>query len=241
MAKSYVRSANLRALTSKLGCPEVIQNSKHIFQKMVNPQLRGTLTTDIRSISSLFEDDNEDDDTVIWNERTTRPISQELQAALSHCCRVSAGTAQFLPNITINGLIYSPYRKHKGNACILFSKSQEKLVPAQIDTILRVGSTDIQTFIAVRRHMSSQATYDPFSQFPILRTRLWSAQLGDLEIIRPEQISSHFACLSMSDNRKNIAVLSLSRVSLAIHLYWFVMLIMLRNFHKNMLDGPTST
>ena len=72
MAKSYVRSANLRALTSKLGCPEVIQNCQLIFQKMVDPQLRGTLTTDIRSISSLFEDENGDDDTVFWNDRTAR-------------------------------------------------------------------------------------------------------------------------------------------------------------------------
>jgi hypothetical protein len=225
MAKSYVRSANLRALASKLGCPEVIQNCQLIFQKMVDPQLRGTLTTDIRSISSLFEDDNEDDDTAFWNGRTARPIPQELRAALSRYCHLLPRTAQFLPNITIDGLMYAPYRKHRGNSCILFAPSHDKLVPARIETIFQIESADsIQTLIAVRRHLPSQVTHDPLLQFPILRARLWASQVADLEIIRPEQVSSHFACLSMADDQKTIAVLSLSRVGL-IHSYTFLVLI----------------
>lgn len=233
MAKSYVRSANLRALTSKLGCPEVIQNCQLIFQKMVDPQLRGTLTTDIRSISSLFEDDNGDDDTVFWNDRTARPIPQELQAALSRCCYVlarTAHTAQFLPNITIDGLMYAPYRKHRGNSCILFAQSHDKLVPARIETVFQIESADsIQTLIAVRRHLPSQVAHDPLLQFPILRARLWASQVADLEIIRPEQVSSHFACLSMSEDQKTIAVLSLLRVRL-IHSYTFLVLIYAQKF-----------
>jgi hypothetical protein len=213
MAKSYVRSANLRALTSKLGCPEAIQNCQLIFQKMVDPQLRGTLTTDIRSISSLFEDDDEDDDGAFWNGRTARPIPQELQAALIRCGYVLARTAQFLPNIAINGLMYAPYRKHRGNSCILFAQSHDKLVPARIETVFQIElANSIQTLIAVRRHLPSQVTHDPFLQFPILQARLWASQVADLEIIQPRQVSSHFACLSMSDDQKTIAVLSLSRV-----------------------------
>ena len=103
--------------------------------KMVDPQLRGTLTTDIRSFSFLFEDNEEDDEMVLWNDRTARPIPQELQAALSRCSQVSARTAQFLLNITVNGLLYAPYQKHRGNSCILFAQSQDKLVPAWIETI----------------------------------------------------------------------------------------------------------
>ena len=68
MAKSFVRSSNLRALTSKLGCPEVIQNCKSIFQKMFNPEFRGTLTTDIQSISSLLDDKDEADVMASWND-----------------------------------------------------------------------------------------------------------------------------------------------------------------------------
>ena len=119
MAKSFVQSSNLRALTSKSGCPEVIRNCKSIFQKMVDPELRGTLTTDIQSISSLLDDKDEADDMASWNDRTARPIPQELQAALSPLYEVSPRTAQFLPHIAINGLTYTSYQKHRGNSCIL--------------------------------------------------------------------------------------------------------------------------
>lgn len=246
MAKSYVRSANLRALTSKLGCPEAIQNCQPIFEKMVDPQLRGTLTTDIRSISSLFEDDHQDDDGAFWNGRTARPIPQELRAALSCSGYVSARTAQFLPNITIDGLMYAPYRKHRGNSCILLAQPQDKLVPARIETIFQIESADsIQTLMAVRRHLPSQVTHDPFLQFPILRTRLWASQVADLEIIQPEQVSSHFACLSMSDDQKTIAVLSLSRVGL-VHTYTFLVLILCSEISIKIawslqLGAPSST
>jgi hypothetical protein len=40
MAKSFVRSANHRALVFKSQCPEVIQNCQSMFQKLVDPQLR---------------------------------------------------------------------------------------------------------------------------------------------------------------------------------------------------------
>ena len=235
MAKSFVRSSNLRALTSKSGCPEVIQNCKSIFQKMVDPQLRGTLTTDIQSISSLFDDKDEADDMASWNDRTARPIPQELQAALSPLYQVSPRTAHFLSDIPINGLRYTPYQKHRGNSCVLVTLSKDELVPARIDTIFQIEiSGSVHTLIAVRRHLVSQATYDPFPQFPILRARLWAAQVADLEIIRPQQVSSHFACLPMSDDQQNIAILSLSRVSLINFSYIFLLyLFKPRNFHRN--------
>src|SRR5277367_4942567 len=125
MAKYFVRSSNLQALTSKLGCPEVIQNCKSIFQKMVNPEFRGTLTTDIRSISSLLDDKDEADVMASWNDRTVRSIPQEMQAALSPLYEVSPRTAQFLPHIAINGLTYTPYQKHRGNSCVLFTLSRD--------------------------------------------------------------------------------------------------------------------
>ena len=148
MAKSYVHFTNLHALTSKLGCLEVIQNSKFIFQKMVDPQLCGTLMTDMHSISLLFEDNNKDD-TASWNDWTVHLIPQELQAALSHYCHVLARTVQFLANITINGLKYAPYQKHRGNSCVLFAQSHDVLVPAWIKSIFQIKSADsIKTLIA---------------------------------------------------------------------------------------------
>src|ERR1700678_676724 len=56
MAKSFVRSANLRALIFKSECPKIIQNCQPIFQRLVDPQLRDTLQTDMQILSSLTED-----------------------------------------------------------------------------------------------------------------------------------------------------------------------------------------
>ena len=51
IARAYSQAANLRAVTLKSGCPEVIQHSRHIFEKLLNSQLRDSLVTDIHAIS----------------------------------------------------------------------------------------------------------------------------------------------------------------------------------------------
>jgi hypothetical protein len=189
-----------------------------MFQKLVDPQLRDTLQTDMRVLSSITEDgdaDEYDDNAMNWNERTARPIPTDLCTALarSHC--ELPRTAQFLPNITINGLVYSPTSKHQGNACILLRSQDQRLVPARIQTIFQIPGLDsVQTLLAIRRHQPSQLPHDPFSRFPVLRAQLWRAQLGDLEIISPDQVSSHFTCLAMvGDFEGHIVTASLSRVS----------------------------
>jgi hypothetical protein len=224
MAKSFVRSANLRALVFKSQCPEVIQNCQSMFQKLVDPQLRHTLQTDMQVLSSLTEgghDDTDDEDIMNWDDQTTRPIPRDLQIALTRFHSKSIRMAQFLPNVKINGLVYTPTSKHEGNSCVLLkpeSQRDRNLVPARIQTIFRIPLLEsVQTLIAIRRHQPSQLPHDPFSQFPVLRARLWGAQLGDLEIIQLDQVFSHFACLPMEgDFKDHIATASLSRVSFAI-------------------------
>jgi len=220
MAKSFVRSANLRALVYKSRSPEVIQNCQSIFQKLVDPQLRDTLHTDIQLLSSLTEDIDNDDGIMNWDDGTARPIPRDLQIALTRFHPRSIQMAQFLPNVRINGLVYTPTSKHEGNSCVLLkpkSPRDPNLVPAQIQMIFRIPLLEsVQTLIAIRRHQPPQLPHDPFSQFPILRARLWGAQLGDLEIIQLDQILSHFACLPMKgDFKGHIAIASLSRVSFA--------------------------
>ena len=84
IAQSYTRSANLRALTSKSECPEAIKNCHSIFLKLVNPQVRDTLTTDINALTSLFDNVEElDDDSIAWNDLTTQVIFPEVHDALS--------------------------------------------------------------------------------------------------------------------------------------------------------------
>jgi len=53
IARAYTRSAHLRAILLKSGCPEVIQHSKVFFDKLLDPQVRGSLVTDIHTLYRL--------------------------------------------------------------------------------------------------------------------------------------------------------------------------------------------
>ena len=219
MAKSFVRSANLRALVFKSQCPEVIQNCQPMFQKLVNPRLRDSLQTDMRVLSSLIEggddDDDGDDGYCVMNERTVRDIPRDLHNALTRFHSESTRTAQFLTHMTINGLIYTVTSKHQGNSCVLLKSKGQTQVPARIQTIFQINVLEsVQTLIAIRRHLPARLCHDPFSRFPILCARVWETQLGELEIIRPDEVVSHFACLSLKgDFEGHIVSVSLSRVS----------------------------
>ena len=223
MAKSFVRSANLRALVFKSQSPEVIQNCQPMFQKLVNPQLRDSLQTDMQMLSSLVEggdDDNDgdgdgDDGAMNWNEWTTEPIPRDLRTALSRFHSGSIYTAHFLTQLTINGLVYTPTSKHLGNSCILLKSQAQTQVPARIQRIFQIHLLDsVQTLIAIQRHQPARLRHDPFLRFPILRARVWGVQLGELEIIQPDQVFSHFACLPLKGEFEgHIIAASLSRVS----------------------------
>jgi hypothetical protein len=223
MAKSYVRSANLRALVFKSQSPEVIQNCQPMFQKLVNPQLRDSLQTDMQMLSSLVEggdDDNDgdgdgDDGAMNWNGWTTEPIPRDLRTALSRFHSGSTYTAHFLTHLTINGLVYTQTSKHLGNSCILLKSQDQTQVPARIQRIFQIQLLDsVQTLIAIQRHQPARLCHDPFSRFPILRARVWEVKLGELEIIRPDQVFSHFACLPLKGEFEgHIIAASLSRVS----------------------------
>ena len=125
-----------------------------MFQKLVDPQLRDTLQTDMRVLSSLTEDgdaDEYDDNAMNWNEQMAHHISTDLCAALARFNSESPRTAQFLPNIIMNGLVYLPTSKHQGNACILLRLQDQSLVPARIQTIFQILVLDsVQTLLAIR-------------------------------------------------------------------------------------------
>lgn len=216
MAKSYVRSANLRGLMVKSQCPEALQNCQTMFEKLVNSQLRDTLLTDMRILSALdgpgiIDEDGPKDDVEIWNERTARPLPQDLSSMLTQLHLPTRKKAQFLTHLTINGLLYAISSKHKGNSCVLLkTDGGRKFVPAQIKYIFQLLiSDDIHTMIAIQRHQASQASCDPFSRFPYLRAQLWSNNMEALEVVKPHEISSHFATLHI--HHDEIVVISLSR------------------------------
>ena len=138
---------------NKSQCPEVIQNCQPMFQKLVNPQLHDSLLMNMQLLSSLTEggDDGDDDNAVYWNERTAKPIPLDLHTAMTHSGYKWTQTAQFLHHITINGLLYMPKSKHKGNSCILLNSPEDQnQVPAQIQSIFQIPFLElVQTFIAI--------------------------------------------------------------------------------------------
>lgn len=218
MALAYTRSANLRALALKSGCPEVILNSQPFFEKLVNPQIRSTLLTDMHTILAMPEEDDDDDANVIWNDRTARPLPADLSAQLSLILPNSnfERQAQFLHNVKVNGLTYSTARKHAGNSCILFKAKADPtlIIPGRIIQIFQILVLDcVHTYLVVRQHIQANNVEDPYIHFPILRARLYEAQLGDLQIISPNQITSHFACLPIQHSGRDLVVVaSLGRV-----------------------------
>jgi hypothetical protein len=202
-------------------CPEVVRNCVPIFKKLVDPERRSTLLTDIHTLSSRLEDDedddeDDDDDTIVtaWNDRTAQTIPMKLIQGLPHV--QLPNKAQFLSNLTVNGLRYTVSSKHQGNSCVLFkTPDSAQVVAAQIEFILQIQvSGPIQTLIIIRRHLAANILHDPCLRFPVLRAKFYSSELDHLEIINAAQITSHYAFFPCRYEDKDlILTISLSRVS----------------------------
>jgi hypothetical protein len=214
ISRSYTRSANLRGALCKSQCPQALQHCRAMFEKLVNPQTRNTLITDMLSLSSL--DDSDDNEGVTWQESTSRIIPDDLYRAL--CTNLHSNLprkAQFLSHLTMHGITYAVASKHAGNSCVLVSmEAGIKPFPARIEYIVQLATPNgVTTHIAIRRHKQADVTSDPFLQFPVIQARMWSRVLEKLEIIPVQRICSHFSCLFMKWEDKEVAlVLSLSRV-----------------------------
>lgn len=214
MARAYTRSANLRALLLKSGCPEVIHHSEQIFRKLVNPQVRNTLDTDIRTFSSLLNY-NIDDDSNAPNKTTltvqVKTLPEDLRLAFVQSDIAVPSSGQLLNSLDINGLTYSTSATHKGNSCAMIFPADP--IPAQIVYIVQFPQTN-ETYIAVRRHKKAAIVPDPYAQYRALRARLWDPELTAVEVVRLSQIVSHFSCLPLElDEAKYIVAISLSRTS----------------------------
>ena len=201
-------------MLKKTGCPEVIRHSETIFSKLVEPQIRDTLTTDIRTLSVLLNGEENDEIVDGLVERVSQTLPADLRSAFTLAGMDATSRGHLLPNFLINGLFYSISSKHAGNSCVMFSSAVGQLVPARIIYIVQImDSGTLSTYLAVRRHKPLDGISDPYLHFPILRAQLWDSQLNDgMEILIPTQISSHFACLPIEvGQRKLIVALSLSR------------------------------
>ena len=83
-------------------------------------------------------------------------------------------------------------------------------IPAHLNSILQMPTKE--TYFVLRFFLKTMLD-DPFRQHPVLQTSLWSQNLGRLVIVKPQDVESHFACLSFEwQGAKCQAVISLSRV-----------------------------
>ena len=207
---------------SKSECPEALKNCHPVFLKLVNPQVRDTLTADINALTTLFDDvEDLDDDTIVWNEQTTQAIFPEVRQALSAFLEqgiVVPQTAQFLTHFKRDGLTYGTSYKHAGNSCIML-KSPENVLPiaARIEYIFQLRfSTSVKTFIAFRRYQRGSIPTNPFSCFPTLQAQVLGDELGTIEITEPAQLTCHFAYLPIElEGEKVLLAIPLSHVSLS--------------------------
>lgn len=205
---------------TKSECPEALKNCHPFFIKLVNPAVRDTLTTDINTLTSLFDDIDElDDDTIIWDDKATRAIPPEVHEAISSFIGpevVVPRVAQFLPHFKRDSLTYAASYKHAGNSRVMLKSTGNVLpVPARIEYIVQLRlSMSARTLVAFRPYRQSSILPDAFSCFPVLQASILSDELGPIEITEPAQIACHFAYLptEIGDEKILIAV-PLSRVS----------------------------
>ena len=121
--------------------------------------------------------------------------------------------AKVLSSYTLNGLTFSTFTRHRGNSFILVHRPSLPSIPAQIESILQTPTND--TFFVTRYFLKPTSCDDPFKKYPVLQSSLWSQDLGQLAIVKPQDVESHFACLAFKQNgTESLAVVSLSRVFL---------------------------
>jgi hypothetical protein len=222
IARSFVRSANLRRILDQTGTPEVIQNCKPIFQKLLNPEVRGTLITDMLSFAMDDLDDVESED--VSSDTTNPKIPDSLMICLLESFGEIPKIISLLPNLTMKGLIYSAASRHAGNSSVLIHSGRPGvLIPAQIQCFVELVVPDNinspVTYVAAQRYLPANVKHDPFSTYPFLRAELWSRELDSLQLYTPECIESHFAhCPMKWEEQQVMAVISLSRVSYSLNI-----------------------
>ncbi|KDR76670.1 hypothetical protein GALMADRAFT_139571 [Galerina marginata CBS 339.88] len=215
MSESFTRAANLRAFVNKTNqCPPTILGCQSIFSRLVDPRARNTLTSDLMSFTA-----DERPEVVVWNPMATSKVPLKLQKIIhNYNANARVDRAHFLSNITVGGSRYTTSAKGFGNSCALVGlPSSGAKVPVVIDSIFKIqpSADTVEVLLAVRRYKALGNACDGASRFQAIGASVWSSELGDLELVKPGNIGSHFASLSfeMAGLGAVIAVISLARVS----------------------------
>ena len=156
---------------------------------------------------------------VVWNPTATSKVSSKLQTILRQLnSNARVDRAQFLTHIIIHGIRYTTSTKSFGNSCVLLGvPSSDVKIPAVIDSIMKIQTSadTVEIFLAVRRYNALRNPCNGSSRFQEVGLSIWSSELGDLEIVKPESINCHYASLSFKTAELGavIAVISLARVA----------------------------
>jgi hypothetical protein len=165
ISRSFIRSTALKNLMLKTGTPEVIQNCEPIFRKLIDPQIRNTLITDILGFSGQTLDSSDDEDLPPIKLKSTSYLSDSLKDCIQECLGYLPTSASTLSLLTVAGITYSIASKHSGNSCILLdSPSKTVFLPARIEHIVQFVSNNniLNTMVAVRRFKRHNNRSDPF-------------------------------------------------------------------------------
>lgn len=194
----------------------MIQNCEPMFRKLVDPQLRNTLLTDIVGFSGEALDGSDDGDPPPIVLKSMSYLPDSLKDCILNHLGYLPTSASTLSHLTVAGITYSTASKHRGNSCVLLdSRSKSVFLPAQIEHIVQFVSNNegVNTLVAVRRFKRLNNHSDPFSIYPLLRTQIWSRDLGGLELHPVSAIQCHFACSTILWEGEQVMVMvSLSRV-----------------------------
>lgn len=204
ISKTFVKSANLRSLLSKDGCPRAIKYCETHFRQLTDPKIRNSLLLNI----STFLADPENDPPVETEVSICTVVAPESHVALREHFRGTPQAIKPLSFITIDGLTYSTLRRHHGNSSILIRHptSANETVPVQIEDIVQV---DNDVLFVVRLYQR-RADYDPFKCHPFLHTTLWQSERGSLTVVKPCNTISHFASLKVNwFGQEHLVIISL--------------------------------
>ncbi|PPQ87388.1 hypothetical protein CVT25_008292 [Psilocybe cyanescens] len=209
------------------GCPSAIKNCQSYFAKLVNPQIHNTLLTDISRFSVDLKDNTPFDpkDMTSIPEDTYKALRTHFQST------VPPRAAKFHTFYTMNGLTFSVFTQHQGNGSILVHHPLCPSVPAQIESVIQTSSTEI---LFVVKYFLKTMARDPFKKYPALQASLWSQNLGQLAIVKPQDVETHFACLQLIwDDSWCIVVVSLSRVFIYLNTVQHVTYLRYKNINWN--------
>jgi hypothetical protein len=93
-----------------------------MFWKLIDPQLRDTLTVDIRMLSALVQELPADSETQEAKVNISlEPLPRDLKKAFTLAGINVPANGQLLANLSFKGVTYSTSTKHFGNSCILIS------------------------------------------------------------------------------------------------------------------------